>query len=579
MHSRLPKAGTAVGLVAGLVASSLIMAPASSAEEPTTPGNNLAFPVLWSEADYQLPLRGVPGEPTIDGQQLACDEESIGTTENGAIQKDEGNTWQADTLVAPGNSVANVDWGDNLEAKDWRVGQVVRVETALYADVSTAPMTGYEMCYISGSGQTEVWGAQVQSGGGGMDTMRDPMVTSRTGKPDVPGKPKNPGEGITDPEGDVTNEPVDESTSDQNGEASSDEQGQSQDGSLTEMVEEPKADALVEFESTEAMVYSAGARLTIQRIDEGADPTWDATQRRWVGTGVADPVFNGAVHERTEEGPGSYGAEINVSGKLVYGYVWRTEGLFNGEYRVTFSLDGAIGDFPGTGTSLAGATIRPSAEEVITAADISALAQGSGSGSGSGGGHGGGTDGEEGGNSAVVLDADNLSFIDVALTGGENPPVVPDPEPTNPPAPPSTDTGGSAPAAPSVPGATSPGGINPGAGQPGAGVPVGIASPIQAQQRVRQRAQITAPKSSKQRVRTRLMLTEEPVFTDQGVTVRWRVTKKSQDNCTIRNRDGEVSVKFTKRGRCTVVAWAPSPNPLVYAPFNEKRIYKVRNTL
>jgi hypothetical protein len=58
-----------------------------------------------------------------------------------------------------------------------------------------------------------------------------------------------------------------------------------------------------------------------------------------------------------------------------------------------------------------------------------------------------------------------------------------------------------------------------------------------------------------------LILTKEPVYTDWGVTVRWRVTKRSQDNCTIRNRDGEQCVKFIKRGRCTVVAWAPSLNP------------------
>ncbi len=108
---------------------------------------------------------------------------------------------------------------------------------------------------------------------------------------------------------------------------------------------------------------------------------------------------------------------------------------------------------------------------------------------------------------------------------------------------------------------------------------MGIASPVQAQQRIRQRAQLTAPASSKQRVRTRLVLTREPVFTDQGVTVRWRVTKRSEDNCTIRNRSGKVSVKFTKPGRCTEVAWAPSPDPMMYAPFNEKRIYKVRRTL
>ena len=174
----------------------------------------------------------------------------------------------------------------------------------------------------------------------------------------------------------------------------------------------------------------------------------------------------------------------------------------------------------------------------------------------------------------------NLSYIDVALSGGEDPPVVPEPEPTTPPAPPSDGGGTTAPPADSGGSVAGDGASGaPGAGQPGAGVPVEIASPVQAQQRIRQRARITAPKSSRQRVGTRLMLTNGPIFTDQGVTVRWRITERSEDNCTIRNRNGKVSVTFTDPGRCTVVAWAPSPNPEVFLPFAQKRIYKVRNTV
>ena len=170
----------------------------------------------------------------------------------------------------------------------------------------------------------------------------------------------------------------------------------------------------------------------------------------------------------------------------------------------------------------------------------------------------------------------NLSYIDVALSGGEDPPVTPEPEPTTPPAPPS---GGGTTTPPAGSGGTVAGAGAPGAGQPGAGVPVEIASPVQAQQRIRQRARITAPKSSRQRVGTRLMLTNGPIFTDQGVTVRWRITERSEDNCTLRNRNGQVSVTFTDPGRCTVVAWAPSPNSEVYLPFAQKRIYQVRNTV
>ena len=524
MHSRLPKVGTAVGVVAGLIVSSLSIAPAATAAEEETAGNNLAFPVLWSEADYVLPLQGVMGETTIEGALEPCSTETADATEQAAVQKDEKNLWQAENLVAAGNSVSTLDWGDNIEVKDWNVGTPVRVETALYADRTDDPMTGYLMCHVSGKGTDEVWGAQVANGSGGA--------------------------------------------------------------------------SLIPYDSTEAMVYTAGARLTIQRIDDGATPTWDSAQKRWVGSGVADPVFNGAIHEKTSDGPGTYGAEINVSGKLVYGFNWQTAGLFNGEYRITFSLDGATDSFAGTGTSLADAQILVSEEETETAGDELAIRSfamagpgggggpgmggggpGMGGGGHGGGGGGGGEGGEGGGNTAVMLGELNLSYIDVALSGGEDPPVVPDPEPTTPPAPPSGGGGTTAPPADS--GGTGAGGAPgaSGAGQPGAGVPVGIASPVQAQQRIRQRARITAPKSSRQLVRTQLMLTNGPIFTDQGVTVRWRITERSRDNCTLRNRNGRVMVAFTDPGRCTVVAWAPSPNPEVYLPFVEKRIYQVRNTL
>lgn len=522
MHSRLPTRGIAVGVLAGLIASSLVIAPVASAAEEESTGNNLAAPVLWSESGYVLPLRGAMQAPTVDGLLRDCSEETSNATEKAAVQKDLGNTWQADNRVAPGNAVTSLDWGDNIEVKDWKVGNPVRIETALYADLGEETMTGYLMCHVEGRGQGEVWGAQVQTGKGG-------------------------------PSGELGG------------------------------AETRAADAsLIEYETNEAMVYTAGARLTIQRVDQGATPTWDANQRRWIGNGVADPVFNGAVHEKTTDGPGSYGAEINVSGKVIFGFNWQTDGLFNGEYRITFSLDGPIGTFPGTGTSLANATIRSSLPEVA-GDDLSirsSLMAGHGSGGGGhGGGGGSGGGGEGGGNIAVLVPDMNLSYIDVGLSGGQDPPVVPVPEPTTPPAPPGGDSGASAPPATSPGAETSPGPANPDAGPPGVEVPVEVASPAQGQPRIRQRAEITAPKSSRQRVRTRLMLTEKPVFTDQGVTVRWRLTKASRDNCTIRNRSGEVSVKFTKRGRCTVVAWAPSPNPEVFAPFKQLRIYTVRNTL
>ena len=42
-------------------------------------------------------------------------------------------------------------------------------------------------------------------------------------------------------------------------------------------------------ESTTAMVYTAGARLTIQRIVPDRDYTWDTASHRWIGSGADAP--------------------------------------------------------------------------------------------------------------------------------------------------------------------------------------------------------------------------------------------------------------------------------------------------
>jgi hypothetical protein len=84
--------------------------------------------------------------------------------------------------------------------------------------------------------------------------------------------------------------------------------------------------------------------LTVPR--ETLDPTslsWSAASKQWVGTTVRAPIFNLAVHE-AQDGPGFYNAEINVKGKIIYGYTWNlkvNDGA--GDYRVTFSFDATCG--------------------------------------------------------------------------------------------------------------------------------------------------------------------------------------------------------------------------------------------
>jgi hypothetical protein len=60
---------------------------------------------------------------------------------------------------------------------------------------------------------------------------------------------------------------------------------------------------------------------------------------------IKDPIYNMAVHEGGD-GPGYYSAEINVKGKVIYGYTWDVKRLNDGVgyYRITFSLDNGVND-------------------------------------------------------------------------------------------------------------------------------------------------------------------------------------------------------------------------------------------
>ncbi|HEX6133530.1 MAG TPA: hypothetical protein VFZ24_06190 [Longimicrobiales bacterium] len=101
-------------------------------------------------------------------------------------------------------------------------------------------------------------------------------------------------------------------------------------------------------------IYSNCARLTIQRLLVNRDDpllanlTWDDAAGEWTGVDptTGDPLvnralFNDAVYT-VQDGPGYYNAEINVKGKVIYGYTWGVRKLNDGagDYRLTFSLDG-----------------------------------------------------------------------------------------------------------------------------------------------------------------------------------------------------------------------------------------------
>jgi hypothetical protein len=278
------------------------------------PGNNVGMPVIWAEPDGVRPeLRGEPEQCSLTDpvlreyttQPLAIPPEAtyVMVGEDAVfLQQEEVNEWQAESaeladsglpLTGGGRLALDLlDWGDNLEAKDWSTQQMVRVETRLLQDVSgivdsdpadpdaPAGMTGFLMRKVGGSQTSEMWG----------------VVGTQ-----VPADPSQP-DPATDPW------------------------------------------RAVREQRTEAFAYTQGACLTVERIDRSTSVAWDAEARAWTDEGA--PICVGDV----AEGPGGYGAEVTVSGGLTYGYVWHARGAPAGLYRLTFSLK------PGSGVDLTGAT-------------------------------------------------------------------------------------------------------------------------------------------------------------------------------------------------------------------------------
>jgi hypothetical protein len=103
---------------------------------------------------------------------------------------------------------------------------------------------------------------------------------------------------------------------------------------------------------------------------------------------------------------------------------------------------------------------------------------------------------------------------------------------------------------------------------------VEITTPAQLLAQKRQTARIRAPKSAAFKVGTMLVLTKKPVKTSAGVTVRWRATEASEDNCTVRVRNGRATAEMIKAGTCRVIAFAPAPSP-EFLRFRETRTYRV----
>lgn len=467
---RMAMAGASI---CALMAATL---PAANAAEEETAGNNLSAPLIWAESDHLPPLLNPP-EPRFEGDVLPGHVVALDSTSAecmGAVQQDFDNVWQAPAAYQDDAAITTLDWGDNLESMDPNLSKAyTRVEVGLIKALDT-PQIGYDMCWISGRGQSELWGAQVTGGSGNYSAV----------------------------------------TSDR----------------------------------TEAIVYTAGARLTIQRIVPDREYTWNASTKQWQGTGADVPYYSGALHEDAADGPGNFGAEITISGRLSYGYLWPTNSIPQGEYRLTFSLDGAEDGFVGSGTDLTGAGLLVSEETEPTDGEVSTQAEGSG-------------------NTAVMRNDLNLSYIDVTVGTRTDP--IPTDDPVTPPPSGGSTSGSSSVGTPVV----VPGPVGPLAQSPGPQAVAPNTPPAAATIRTQQRATIRAAKAGTYRVGRTLLLAAKPVKTDAGVTVRWRVRATDQDRCQVKVKSGRATVTLNKPGTCVVVGWAPAPSP-EFAPFRWTRTYR-----
>lgn len=107
---------------------------------------------------------------------------------------------------------------------------------------------------------------------------------------------------------------------------------------------------------TQATIYSPNARLTIQKLNVQSleeldgklvwEPISGWTEINATDNLVNTPILNNAIYE-AGDGPSSFSAEINVKGKIIYGFTWDLKSMNEGSgyYRITFSFDAGSGGF------------------------------------------------------------------------------------------------------------------------------------------------------------------------------------------------------------------------------------------
>jgi len=386
-------AGMVFCVVVAILALPLIATGAKPGGE-TEAGNNLSYPVIWAEGGYSGPTPpgtsgmvpvtdgvwwywwGMEGaDPNINPQSCLPDPDNDTLCDDGFnlqangdppglgwvkayVQKDPGNIWQAGSMDGTYNAITVdwIDWGDNLESVDWYTRSQVRTEVVLYEDFTDGDLEDIVPSL------TEYEMRHVD--GWGIDEVHGLAVNHNA--------------------------------------------------------------AVLGGSGTQATVYSDCARLTIQKLlidrdDPNLDLTWNNDDSMWTDNGeswgdqVNWPIFNMPVYEGGD-GPGYYSSEINVKGKVIFGYTWNVrnlndatenEGEVDGDYRITFSFDDA--SCPEDLNTF----FRESTPEDIDGTQIMLPEEEEESGDE--------TNNETGGGTAVIDFGNNLTYIDVRIlerTGG-----------------------------------------------------------------------------------------------------------------------------------------------------------------
>ena len=188
----------------------------------------------------------------------------------------------------------------------------------------------------------------------------------------------------------------------------------------TEMWGTPEPGTSVAAE--QATVYSGYARLTVQKLNVqreavgAGDLSWNAASGAWEGPAAGQVEFSDSV-STADDGPGFYNAEINVSGKLIYGYTLDSGSLEPGDYRITFSFEEApeLNTFFDAETAIVVSEEETTEEGEETGEEEEGPPEGAGPRSAFTPSQ---ADSESDGGVSAIDVENNLTYIDIRLTGG-----------------------------------------------------------------------------------------------------------------------------------------------------------------